>query len=80
MRVYVAVYHNGENDITEMTRVFNSMDSVKKWQREIAGTNWDSKLLGAMPDDNDVMLDTYWDYVTSHYDEWFLWDDCEVEP
>lgn len=78
MKVYVAVHHNNTSDLPEHIRVFANRESALAWRLQIAVEDWFDEL-GPVPEDNDVLMDTYWDYVGAKEASWFHWDECGVE-
>lgn len=79
MKVYVAIHHDGYADVTETVRAFTTREQAIKWKADIARKDWPVSNLGEIPDDQDVLIDTYWDYMDCHGFAWFFWDECEVE-
>lgn len=79
MKVYVLYYHNGRSDTPDILRAFATQAQIRAWRLNKAVTDWVGDEFGPLPEDEDVLLDTYWDYVAMHEDAWVYWDECEVE-
>lgn len=78
MKVYAAVYsHRHGEDV----RVFATADGARHWRACIADEWWEHEMPPgrAKPESLEEIAEEYWDRQMSHGEEWFVWEECELE-